>query len=228
MRRFISLLLSVLLLCTVLLPASLAETAEQPAEEAAEGTTEEAAKEAAEGTTEETAGETAEKAAGETAEEATAESAEKSAWDIFNNLLNSIGKRKANSNEISDPAAVDACCRELYGYVDPDAAERVFYGGPSAAVELLKILSVTLFSLDKYYDPALGNAEVFYVYVWAMFHSDPEIVAKLSPTKVKNEMKRFCSKLKNVSTEAVEAAADLCMNYIISHEPGIVKTSESK
>lgn len=203
MRRFISLLLSLLLLCTVLLPASLAETAEEPAEAAAEEATEETAE--------------------ETAEEPAEESAEKTAKDIFNDLINALGKRKVNNDEITDPAAVDACCKELYGYVDADFAERVFYGGPEAAPEILKILSTTLFNIDKYYDTALGNAEICYVMVWAMFHSDPATVAKLSPKSVKETLKHVYT---NLPTEAVEAAADLCMNYIISHEPGIVNTGK--
>lgn len=155
---------------------------------------------------------------------AATETVEKTSVDIYNDLIAALSENPPQLIEL-DEAAADAYCLQLYNYLEAASAEQLFYGSEETAAPLLKPLSLTLFSIENYWDTTLANADALYTGVWAILHSDEYASQEKSRPALKKTMTAV---FVNVPAESVEKAVDLCVDYIIENDPEMAEAGYLK
>ena len=144
----------------------------------------------------------------------TAETTENNDFEILENLLEILNENSPEDRELTDQESINEYCLALYGYIDQDKVQTVFYGGPEEAAELLKSLNAALFG-DVCSDTTLFISEYYYVYVWSILHADISEQYKAGPSI--NEIMR--QEFNAESSDIFADATNICFDYIYTNEP---------
>ena len=140
------------------------------------------------------------------------------AISVFVDLLEAFDQNPSEGRWLNDKESVDAYCKKLYSYIDPNKAQHVFYGDSDAVTELLKQLSGSLESDGgSYSDIGLENAELLYVCVWAVMHTE---IASSRPA-VKEFVIQMFTDYFDYDGEAIITATDLCIDYIVYYDSDV-------
>ncbi len=157
-------------------------------------------------------------AAAEAAAEETEEVASED-YAILARLLNTYQVNPTTDTALEEPDGVSAYCVQLYYYINPDQ-EKVYYGGPEEATELLKNVFAALFQDEGYTDTGLFLADYYYVYVWSILHANISENYKARPM-VNEIMKEV---FRQETSDIFAAATDVCFDYIALYEPELAAT----
>ena len=144
-----------------------------------------------------------------------AETTENNDFIILENLLTILNQNPPEDRGLTDQESINQYCLVLYGYIDQDIVQTVFYGGPEEAAELLKSVNAALFGADICSDRTLFVSEYYYVYVWSILHADVPMQYKARPSV--NEIMR--QEFNTESSDIFAGATDICFDYIITNEP---------
>lgn len=123
-----------------------------------------------------------------------------------------------------DDESRDALCLKIYGYIAPEKAEKVFYGGPKDAAELITKLNSILRPEEPCTDTGLYNAAYFYALVWEALHWNVP-AEKKTRAAVKTVMK---GAFYDCSDFIAGRAVKECFDYIGKHEPDLTAGADSE
>ena len=138
------------------------------------------------------------------------------AFSVMRDLLSAFESDPAKGETLSDIDSIVAYCIKLYDYIPEEKVQQVFYEGLPDAAVLLYTLNNTLYG-SICSDQSMWNAELFYVYIWSILHSDEPRQYKTRPF-LKTTMK---SLHKSLSDDIISSAVDLCVDYIAQYEPKV-------
>ena len=147
---------------------------------------------------------------GAAAEEATANSD----FVILDNLFTAVKENPPADQPFEKPEDADDYCLQLYNLIDPDQ-EKVYYGGPEEATQLLGNINEALFRSGEITDTTLFMSDYYYLYVWCILHANISDAYKSRPTVNEIMKQEFGAE----SSDIFIAATDICFDYIHQYEP---------
>ena len=154
------------------------------------------------------------------AEIASADTEANDDYVVLSDLLDAVNQNPAEGRLLETQESVDEYCLKLYGLIDPDLVQNVFYGGPEDAADLLKSLCAAIYGSDSIQDRMLELSEVFYVAVWTLIHADLPTQSKSRPA-IKEIMGSF---VEGLPADNISAAVDVCVDYIDLNEPELAQS----
>lgn len=152
--------------------------------------------------------------AGAEEQTATTEETQNNYFAILDKMYSAVKDNAPTDRALEEPDGINDYCLQLYNYIDPDQ-EKVYYGGPEEATQLLKNINAALFQNGDITDMTLFMSDYYYLYVWCILHADISDTYKSRPTVNEIMQQEFNSE----SSDIFIAATDICFDYIHLNEP---------